>query len=101
MEMLFKVGLLASSRSAHNSTATPGWNMPLTSMCSQMPCLSQTSAISFSGSNAPTTVVPEVATTAMGCLPCRESEHNEMSAREDGRRHSRWKGREGEEGGEL
>ena len=44
-----------------------------------MPCLSQTSAISFNGSNAPTTVVPEVATTAMGCLPCRESEHNEMS----------------------
>ena len=63
-----------------------------------MPCLSQTSAISFNGSNAPTTVVPEVATTAMGCLPCRESEHNEMSvwkmagASADGREE---KGRKG------
>ena len=63
-----------------------------------MLCLSQTSAISFNGSNAPTTVVPEVATTAMGCLPCRESEHNEMSvwkmagASADGREE---KGRKG------
>ena len=38
-------------------------------------CFSQISTISLSESNAPTTVVPEVATTAIGTIPCREREN--------------------------
>ena len=38
-------------------------------MCSHRLCLSQTSAIGPSGSKAPITVLPEVATTANGAYP--------------------------------
>ena len=40
--------------------------MLLTSMCSHKSCFLHTSAIGSNGSNAPVTVVPDVATTANG-----------------------------------
>ena len=42
----------------------------LTSMCNQTECFSQTLAISLIGSNAPKTVVPAVAITTSGHIPC-------------------------------
>ena len=41
----------------------------LTSTCSQRLCSSQMSAMASNGSNAPITVVPQVATTKNGSLP--------------------------------
>jgi len=41
----------------------------LTSTCIQIAYFSQTSAISFRGSNAPNTVVPDVAITTIGHIP--------------------------------
>lgn len=41
----------------------------LTSTCIQIEYFSQTSAISFRGSNAPNTVVPDVAITTIGHIP--------------------------------
>ena len=51
------------------------------STCSHNLCFSHTSAMSLRGSNAPSTVVPDVATTRNGCLPCdRRSTFSESNA---------------------
>ena len=56
-------------------------------MCSQTECFSQTLAISMIGSNAPKTVVPAVAITTSGHIPC------------EGRREKRKRRRRKEGGG--